>query len=120
MSIYRLDRLFAQRSIALFGASPRENSVGRNILRNLRNGGYDKPVHVVNPRYPEIEGIPAIKTIEQLPTARKNISVAGKNSYCDCRSGRRHRGAVKWAATARPNSIAKLRVERSAMKGATR
>jgi acetyltransferase len=69
MSIYRLDRLFAPRSIALFGASPRENSVGRNILKNLHNGGYDKPVYVVNPHYPEIEGIPSIKTIEQLSTA---------------------------------------------------
>ena len=76
MSIYRLDRLFAPRSIALFGASPRENSVGRNILKNLRNGGYDKPVHVVNPHYPEIEGIPTIKTIEQLPTARDLVVIA--------------------------------------------
>jgi acetyltransferase len=80
MSIYRLDRLFAPGSIALFGASPRENSVGRNILKNLRKGGYDKPVHVVNPHYPEIEGIPTIKTIEQLPTATDLVVIAAPPS----------------------------------------
>jgi acetyltransferase len=76
MSTYRLDRLFAARSIALFGASPRENSVGRNILRNLRDGGFDKPVHVVNPHYPEIEGFATTNSIEQLPTAPDLVVVA--------------------------------------------
>jgi acetyltransferase len=36
MTIYRLDRMFAQRSVAVAGASPREHSVGRKILRNLK------------------------------------------------------------------------------------
>ena len=40
MSTYRLDKLFAPRSIAVIGASPRENSLGRFVLRNLREANY--------------------------------------------------------------------------------
>jgi acetyltransferase len=34
MSTYRLDRVFSPRSVALIGASPREKSVGRAVLKN--------------------------------------------------------------------------------------
>ena len=34
MSLYALDAVFRPRSVALVGASPRERSVGRAILRN--------------------------------------------------------------------------------------
>ena len=42
MSTYRLDKLFAPRSVALVGASHREGSLGRIILRNLREGGFPR------------------------------------------------------------------------------
>ena len=66
MSTYRLDRLFAPRSVALVGASPRGTSVGRTILDNLRAGGFPGSIHLVNPNYSEIGGIPAVKTIAEL------------------------------------------------------
>ena len=68
MSTYRLDKLFSPRSIAVVGASTREHSVGRAILRNLRDGGFAGDIHVVNPRYPEIDGIPTVATLADLPT----------------------------------------------------
>jgi acetyltransferase len=40
MSTYRFDRLFAPHSIAIVGASPREHSLGRTILRNVIGGGF--------------------------------------------------------------------------------
>ena len=40
MSTYRLDRLFSPRSVALVGASPRQHSVGRTILENLKAAGF--------------------------------------------------------------------------------
>jgi acetyltransferase len=69
MSTYRLEKLFAPRSVALIGASPREGSVGRTILRNLREGGFAGKLYLVNPRYLEIDGFPCIGSVEELPEA---------------------------------------------------
>ena len=69
MSSYRFDRLFEPRSIALVGASPREKSVGRLILRNLRDAGFAGTIQLVNPNHPEIEGIAAVKSPDALPVA---------------------------------------------------
>ena len=67
MSTFRLDYMFEPRSIALVGASTREHSVGRTILRNLKAAGFAGPIRLVNPRYSEIEGITAIKSVAGLP-----------------------------------------------------
>ena len=67
MSTFRLDRMFEPRSVALVGASTREHSVGRTILRNLKAAGFAGPIRLVNPRYSEIEGIAAIKSVADLP-----------------------------------------------------
>jgi len=69
MSTYRLDKLFSPRSVAVVGASPRESSVGHAVLRNLRRGGFAGAIHLVNPRYHAIEGVPAIKSYQELPVA---------------------------------------------------
>jgi acetyltransferase len=68
MSTYRLDRLLSPRSVAVIGASTRERSVGRAILKNLRDGGFAGEVHVVNPRYPAIDGIRTVLRLEDLPS----------------------------------------------------
>src|ERR1051326_384519 len=69
MSTYRLKKLFSPRSIALVGASPRERSVGRAVLRNLRAGGFSGSLALVNPRHREIDGIAAAKSIEAVDPA---------------------------------------------------
>jgi acetyltransferase len=66
MSTYRLDSLFCPRSIAVVGASPRDHSVGRAILRNLRDGGFTGDIHVVNTRYPEIDSLRTVPRLEDL------------------------------------------------------
>jgi acetyltransferase len=66
MSTYRLDHLFAPRSIAVVGASPRATSPGRAVLKNLKSGGYAGAIHLVNPHYASIEGIAAVKSYEAL------------------------------------------------------
>ena len=50
MSTYRLDHLFAPRSIALVGGSLKSNSVGGNTLRatGIKLGKGDKVVAVLN------------------------------------------------------------------------
>jgi len=76
LSIYRLDRLFAPRSVALLGASPRRSSPGRAVLRNLREAGFGGAIHLVNPHYDEIEGIRAVKTFADLPSAPELAIIA--------------------------------------------
>ncbi len=66
MSTYRLDRVFSPRSVALIGASPREKSVGRAILRNLRDGGWSGPLHLINPKHREIDGIATLPDLSQV------------------------------------------------------
>lgn len=66
MSTYRLDRLFEPRSIALIGASPRQGSLGRTVLGNLRAAGFQGPIHLVNPKYAEIDGVPCVRSIQDL------------------------------------------------------
>ncbi|MGB3272246.1 MAG: bifunctional acetate--CoA ligase family protein/GNAT family N-acetyltransferase [Xanthobacteraceae bacterium] len=67
MTIFRLERMFAPRSVAVVGASPREHSVGRTILRNLKAAGFDGPIHLVNPNHAEIDGVKTVATVANLP-----------------------------------------------------
>jgi acetyltransferase len=66
LSTYRLAALFAPKSIAVVGASPRERSLGRIALRNLRDGGFAGPIHLVNPRHPEIDGVKAVASLDAI------------------------------------------------------
>ena len=66
MSTYRLKNLLAPRSVALVGASPRHGSVGRAILNNIRRAQFNGEFGLVNPRYPEIDGVAASDSIEKL------------------------------------------------------
>jgi acetyltransferase len=76
MSTYRLDRLFAPRSIAIVGASPHERSVGRSILRNVIAGGFEGAVHLVNSHYPQIDGLPAVASVAALPDIPDLVVIA--------------------------------------------
>lgn len=66
MTVRNLDALFAPRSVVLAGGSAREGSVGRVMLANLREGGFAGPIGLVNPDYPEIEGMPAAASFAAL------------------------------------------------------
>jgi acetyltransferase len=68
MSTYRLNLLFAPRSIAVVGASPRDTSPGRAVLKNLRSGGFPGAIELVNPHYEAIEGVAAVKSYDALAT----------------------------------------------------
>jgi acetyltransferase len=76
MSIYRLDTLFAPRSVAVVGASPRKTSTGRAVLENLRQAGFPGTIHLVNPRYDAIEGVRAFKSYDALPEVPDVVAIA--------------------------------------------
>jgi acetyltransferase len=67
MSTYRLNSLLAPGSVALVGASARRGSVGQAILRNIRASQFKGPFGVVNSRYPEIDGMPTVSRLAELP-----------------------------------------------------
>ncbi|HVY50675.1 MAG TPA: bifunctional acetate--CoA ligase family protein/GNAT family N-acetyltransferase [Devosia sp.] len=67
MSILNLDSTLAPASIALIGASPREGSVGRVVLQNVRAGGFSGPVYPVNPKHDEVLGLKCYGKIADLP-----------------------------------------------------
>src|ERR1700680_2970007 len=67
MSTYRLKNLLSPRSVALVGASPRQGSVGRAILGNIRKAKFKGEFGLVNPRYAEIDDICAVSSLGKLP-----------------------------------------------------
>lgn len=69
MSIEGLDRLFSARSVALVGASPRPDSLGYVVLRNLREAGFEGTIHPVNPRHQSIDGLDCAPRVSALPKA---------------------------------------------------
>jgi acetyltransferase len=68
MTVRNLDAMFRPRSIALIGASQRENSVGAVLARNLFQGGFDGPVMPVNPKHTHIQSVPTYPDIHALPS----------------------------------------------------
>lgn len=68
MSIRNLDQLLEPSSVAVFGVSQRENSVGATVWANLRAAGFEGPIYAVNPKYREIGGDPVYARVSDLPT----------------------------------------------------
>ena len=67
MSIRNLDSLFDPTSIAVFGASEREGSVGATAWRNLTEGSYKGALYAVNPKLPKLTGYTVVSNASDLP-----------------------------------------------------
>jgi len=66
MTTHYLNSLFSPYSIAMFGASDREQSVGEIVFRNLRDAGYQGKLYPVNPKYSEVQGIKAYPSLKEI------------------------------------------------------
>ena len=64
-----LEPLLAPRSAAVVGAGRRPGSVGRTILLNIRDAGFAGPLYAVSPHGGDIEGIPCVPSVAELPEA---------------------------------------------------
>jgi 3-hydroxypropionyl-CoA synthetase (ADP-forming) len=63
-----MDYFFNAKSVALVGASPEAGKVGNSVLESLVKHEYKGKVYPVNAKgYPEIMGIRAYKSIEEIP-----------------------------------------------------
>ena len=67
MSTYHLKKLLLPRSIALVGASPRQGSVGRAIVRNILAAQFKGEFGLVNHHHGTIEGIASVARLSDLP-----------------------------------------------------
>jgi acetyltransferase len=66
MNAHYLSKLFTPGSVALFGASDRESSVGGVVFRNLRTAGFDGPIYPINIKRETVQGVKAFPSLEAI------------------------------------------------------
>ena len=71
-----LEPLLAPRSVAVVGAGHLPGSIGRRILRNIRDAGFGGALYAVNPHAGDIEGVPCVPSVAALPGAPDLVVVA--------------------------------------------
>ncbi|HEY1917451.1 MAG TPA: GNAT family N-acetyltransferase [Streptosporangiaceae bacterium] len=62
-----LRHLLRPSTVAVIGASRRRGSPGRDILHNIVTGGYAGPIYPVHPDAAELEGLPCLPSVADLP-----------------------------------------------------
>ena len=66
MNTHYLAPLFTPGSIALFGASDREDSVGGIVFKNLMTSGFEGQIYGINPKRDVVQGQPAFKSLDDI------------------------------------------------------
>ncbi|WP_345464513.1 GNAT family N-acetyltransferase [Nocardioides marinquilinus] len=62
-----IERFFNPRSVAIIGASRRQDTIGQALVRNLVTGDFTGRVYAVNPSAAAVSGLPAFKTVGDIP-----------------------------------------------------
>src|SRR5215208_4347978 len=62
-----LDTMFSPKTVAVIGATETEGSVGRTILENLEQGGFEGVIYPVNPKRASVLGVQAYPNMRALP-----------------------------------------------------
>jgi len=62
-----IDSFFNARSVAVIGASRRQDTIGQALVRNLVMGDFSGRVYVVNPTAKAVSGMPAYKSVNDIP-----------------------------------------------------
>jgi len=66
MSQHHLKPLFAPKSVAVFGASDRVDSVGQIVFHNMLQSGYQGALYPINPKHKKIQGVKAFASLAQI------------------------------------------------------
>jgi acetyltransferase len=69
-----LTSLFEPKSVAVIGASDRENSVGNILFKNILDSGYKGRLYAINPKHETVQGVQSYKSIEEIG-ARVELAV---------------------------------------------
>jgi acetyltransferase len=84
MSTRNLSSLFRPKSVAVIGASERDNTAGTVVMRNLLQGGFSGPIMPVNPKLQAVAGVLAYKDVESLPVVPDlAVICTPPNTVCD-------------------------------------
>ena len=75
-----LEYLLAPKSVALIGASNKEGSLGHDMIKMIKEGGYKGNIYPVNPKYEEVCGIKCYPSLESIgaPVDTAAFCVAAK------------------------------------------
>ena len=76
MSKHRLQPLLKPSSIAVIGASQKTGSVGNEVFKNLKRGGFEGELVGVNPGYTNIEGQDCYPTLKDIPFLPEHVIFA--------------------------------------------
>jgi acyl-CoA synthetase (NDP forming) len=73
---FDLEKLINPASIAVVGASTREQAVGLMVIRNLQRQGFPGTIYPVNPRYGEVAGLPCYPSLSDIPGGVDAVFIA--------------------------------------------
>ena len=62
-----MKRFFDVRSVAVVGASRRQDTIGQTLVRNLVLGDFTGVVYAVNPQTEAVSGLPAYSSVQDIP-----------------------------------------------------
>ena len=62
-----IEKFFSPRSVAIIGASRRQDTIGRALVRNLVTGDFTGRVYVVNPSADAVSGMPSYQSVADIP-----------------------------------------------------
>src|SRR5512145_3324455 len=66
MGKHYLNTLFAPKSVAVFGASERQDAVGQILFQNMLESGFQGELYPINPKSPEIQGKRAYASLAEI------------------------------------------------------
>ncbi|MBK9160653.1 MAG: bifunctional acetate--CoA ligase family protein/GNAT family N-acetyltransferase [Nitrosomonadales bacterium] len=76
MGKHYLNTLFAPKSVAVFGASDRPDSVGQIVFQNMLESGFKGNLYPINPKNPEVQGKRAYASIADIGEQVELVVVA--------------------------------------------
>lgn len=71
-----INLFFNAKSVAIYGASASQNTVGQAIVQNFIKPQYTGKVYGVNPKYTQVLGIPCFPTLQDIEEPIDLIVVA--------------------------------------------
>jgi len=76
MGKHYLNPLFAPKSVAVFGASDRPDSVGQIVFQNMLQGGFKGTLYPINSKHPEVQGQRAYASIAEIAQPVELVVIA--------------------------------------------
>lgn len=76
MGPHYLNRFFTPKSVAIVGASARDNSVGYRLLLNMQEAGFAGGLYPINPKHEQLLGLTAYSDLVSLPETPDLVVIA--------------------------------------------